>query len=299
VRGYDVDIDAAVALLEQSDDHRVLKRMIERSEYNVSDGTETKLGIILDVETTGLNPDTDEIIELAMLPFHFSSDGRIFEVLDAFDQLQEPTSGKVPPEITRITGITTEMVQGQSIDAQMVVDMVSPAALIIAHNAEFDRKFVEKTFPVFTTKAWACSMKQISWKEEMFEGVKLEYLAMKSGFFYNPHRAEVDCRATLELLSRSLPQSGELALATLLQNARKFTCRVWAENAPFDFKDILKTRGYRWNAGNNGKPRSWYKDVSEDDLADELAYLQSDIYQRETDIPITRIGPFDRFSDRV
>jgi len=142
-----VDIDAAVALLEQSDDHRVLKRMIECSEYNVPDGAETKLGIILDVETTGLNPDTDEIIDLAVLPFRFSSDGRIFEVLDAFDQLQEPTLGKVPPEITRITGITTEMVQGQSIDAQMVVDMVSPAALIIAHNAEFDRKFVEKTFP--------------------------------------------------------------------------------------------------------------------------------------------------------
>jgi len=294
-----MDIEAAVAMLEQSENYLVIKRMVERSEYNAPDGTETKLGIVLDVETTGLNPDTDEIIELAMLPFRFSSDGRIFEVLEALDQLQEPTTGKVPAEITRITGITTEMVQGQNIDGQQVVDMVAPAALIIAHNASFDRKFVEKAFPVFSTKAWACSMKQVPWREEMFEGVKLEYLALKMGFFYDPHRAEVDCRATLELLSRPLPQSGELALAALLQNARKFTCRIWAENAPFDFKDILKARGYRWNAGDNGKPRAWYKDVSEDDLNDELSYLKSDIYQYEADIPVTRFGPFDRFSERV
>jgi len=294
-----VDIDEAVAVLKKSPDHHVITRMVERSEYNAPDGTETKLGIVLDVETTGLNSDTDEIIELALLPFRFSADGRIFEVLDALDQLQEPTSGKVPPEITRITGITTKMVQGQNINTQDVMDMVAPAALIIAHNANFDRKFVEKAFPVFSTKAWACSMKEIPWREEGFEGVKLEYLALKSGFFYNPHRAEVDCRATLELLSRPLSHSGELGLASLLKNARKMTHRIWAENAPFDFKDVLKSRGYRWNAGNNGKPRSWYVDVSEDNLNDELSYLKSEIYQREADIPVTRFGPFDRYSERV
>ncbi len=292
-------LEAAAALLDQSDDYRVLRRMPERRGYYSPDGSETKLGLVLDVETTGTNPDTDEIIELAMLPFRFSPDGRIFEVLDAFDELQEPTSGVVPPEITRITGITTEMVRGKTISLENVSKIAAPAAIVIAHNARFDRRFVEKAFPVLSTKAWACSMTEIPWREEQFEGLKLEYLAMKSGFFYDAHRAETDCRATLELLSRSLPQSGELALSVLLQNARKSTCRVWAENSPFDFKDILKARGYRWNAGDNGRPRSWYRDVSEDELAGELAYLKSDIYQREVDIPVSRFGPFDRFSDRV
>ena len=294
-----MDIEAAVALLEGSDDFRVLRRMVDRREYHAPDGAETKLGIVLDVETTGTNPDTDEIIELAMLPFRFSPDGRIFDVLDAFDELQEPTSGVVPPEITRITGITTEMVRGKTISLENASKIAAPAAIVIAHNARFDRRFVEKAFPVFSTKAWACSMTEIPWREEQFEGLKLEYLAMKSGFFYDAHRAEADCRASLELLSRPLPQSGELALSVLLQNARKSTCRVWAENSPFDFKDILKARGYRWNAGDNGKPRSWYRDVSEDELVGELAFLKSDIYQREADIPVSRFGPFDRFSDRV
>jgi len=34
-------------------------------------------------------------------------------------------------------------------------------------------------------------------------------------------------------------------MSALLENARKAQYQLWAENAPFDFKDILKNRGYR------------------------------------------------------
>ena len=154
-------------------------------------------------------------------------------------------------------------------------------------------------FEVFSTKAWACPMTQIPWKQELFEGMKLEYLSMKSGFFYDAHRAETDCHAGVELLSKPLPQSGTLALQALLEEARTPTCRVWAENAPFDFKDMLKARGYRWNDGNDGRPKSWYGDIQETELEDELRYLRSEIYQREVDVSVVRISAFDRFSVRV
>ena len=81
--------------------------------------------------------------------------------------------------------------------------------------------------------------------------------------------------------------------------ARHPTCRVWAEGSPFDFKDILKARGYRWNDGNDGQPKSWYRDVPEDSLDEELLYLNREIYQREADVPVVKITAFDRFSDRV
>jgi DNA polymerase-3 subunit epsilon len=74
---------------------------------------------------------------------------------------------------------------------------------------------------------------------------------------------------------------------------------IWAEGAPFDFKDILKARGYRWNDGNDANPRSWYFDVSEDDLEEEFSYLRKEIYQGNIDIPVVKITAFDRFSDRV
>ncbi len=236
---------------------------------------------------------------MAMVPFEFSHNGLMFQVYEAFNQLQEPTSGHIPDEITKITGITDDDVRGKNIDAEKVAEIVGPAALVIAHNADFDRKFAEKAFEVFTTKAWACSMTQVPWGEEGFESPKLEYLAMKSGFFYDGHRAAVDCNAAIELLSRPLPRSGTLALQALLEEARKPTCRVWAEGSPYDFKDILRSRGYRWNDGDNGKPRSWYRDVPEDDLDGELSYLRKEIFQREADIPVTRITAFDRYSERV
>jgi len=285
--------------LEETGDYRVLRRLQPRQQINPPDGTDTKLAIMLDLETTGLNSNQDEIIELAMVPFRYASDGRIFEILDAFDELQEPSSGSIPEEITRITGISNEMVRGKKINADKVTEVASAAALIIAHNANFDRKFAEKAFPVFSTKAWACSMTQVPWKQELLEGVKLEYLAMKSGFFYDAHRAETDCHATVELLSRPLPQSGTLSLKVLLDNARSATCRVWAENSPFDFKDILKARGYRWNSGNDGRPKSWYRDIPEEGLDEEILYLRTNIYQRNADIPVVKITAFDRFSERT
>ncbi len=288
-----------IEMLEATGDYRVLHRLRPQTSINRPDGTETKLAIFLDLETTGLNPEKDEIIELAMVPFRFSSDGRIFEVLEAYDELQEPSRETIPEEITRITGITDEMVRGKMINSERVAEIAAPAALIIAHNANFDRKFAEKAYDVFSTKAWACSMTQVPWKKELFEGLKLEYLAMKSGFFYDAHRASTDCHAGIELLSRPLPQSGDLALHTLLDEARKPTCRVWAENAPFDFKDILKARGYSWNDGNDGRPKSWYYDIPEVSLEVELAYLRDEIFLREVDTPVVKISAFDRFSIRV
>ena len=191
------------------------------------------------------------------------------------------------------------MVRGQNINGAKVAEIAAPAALVIAHNASFDRKFAEKAFNVFSTKAWACSMTQVPWADEGFEGSKLEYLAMQIGFFYDGHRAAIDCFAAIELLSKPLPRSGKPALLALLEEARKPTCRIWAEGSPFDFKDILKARGYRWNDGANGKPRSWYRDVHEDDLEGELSYLRKEIYQRDVDIPIVKISAFDRFSERA
>lgn len=61
-------------------------------------------------------------------------------------------------------------------------------------------------------------------------------------------------------------------------------------------KDHLKARGYRWSDGSDGRLKSWWIEVGEDDLADELFYLRSEIYRwPEADPPIVRLTAFDRF----
>jgi hypothetical protein len=46
-----------------------------------------------------------------MLKFSFSSDGRVFKVLDEFEEFRGP-SAAIPAEVTEHTGITAEMVAG-------------------------------------------------------------------------------------------------------------------------------------------------------------------------------------------
>lgn len=202
------------------------------------------------------------------------------------------------PEITVLTGIDDAMVEGHTIDPEAVARLATPAALIVAHNAAFDRRFAERFCQIFTTKAWACSMSEIDWAAEGFEGVKLGYLVQELGFFYAGHRAIHDCAAAVELLARPLPRSGMTGLQRVLASARAPTWRIYAENSPFEFKDLLKARGYRWNGEENGRPRSWWIDVPSDRCGAEIAFLCREIYQRETALSPQRITAYDRFSDR-
>jgi DNA polymerase-3 subunit epsilon len=292
------ELEAIAARLEESGDYRVIRRLKERDLFRADDGTQKRIGLILDSETTGLDPARDEIIELAMLKFEYGSDGTIYRLLDQFARLREPTV-TIPIEITKLTGITGEMVAGKVITPEEVEHFSSSAAVVIAHNAGFDRRFVEREFPVFNTKPWACSMSQVDWEQEGFDGTKLGYLLGGCGLFHDGHRADEDCRALLEILSRPLPSTGEVGLKRLLDTARKPTMRVWAENAPFDFKDILKARGYRWNDGSDDRPRSWWKDLHMHVLEGELAFLRAEIFQYDADIPVRRVTAVDRFSDRA
>jgi DNA polymerase-3 subunit epsilon len=85
----------------------------------------------------------------------------------------------------------------------------------------------------------------------------------------------------------------------LLERARCKMLRIWAENAPFDFKDLLKRRRYRWNDGTDGRPRSWHVDVDEADLDAEVSYLRKEISQRDVEIECREITALDRFSSRI
>ena len=171
--------------------------------------------------------------------------------------------------------------------------------IVIAHNSGFDRKFAERYWPIFQRKAWGCSATEIEWRKHGFEGSRLGYLLNGTGFFHQAHRAVDDCHALLEILSLELPTAGTSALAVLLERARKKTMRLWAEQSPFDLKDVLKRRGYRWSDGADGRPRSWYVDLDESRLDDEIAFLKSEIYLRDVELSVQTLTAFDRFSIRA
>ena len=291
------ELEAMANALDATGEYRVLRRLVLGTRFASSDGTETRKGLYIDLETTGLDATRDEIIEIAMVPFSYSLDGRVFDVGQPFQAFRQP-SKPIPAEITALTGISDAMVAGKTIDPAEVTSFAAPAALVVAHHAAFDRKFAERFSDVFKTKAWACSMSQIDWQAAGFEGTKLAYLATGAGFFYDRHRAVQDCHAAIALLATPLP-NGTLPLSQLLEQARRPTMRIWAEHSPFELKDQLKARGYRWNADATQAPRAWYIDVDEEAHQAEIAYLAKEIYQREIS-PLTRkVTAYDRFSDRA
>ncbi|OUI94695.1 DNA polymerase III subunit epsilon, partial [Acetobacter orientalis] len=154
--------------LEATDAYRVLRRIAPLPLETQVPRDQTRMGIFLDLETTGLDPACHEIIEFGMVPFVYTLDGHILGTLLAFNRLREP-SHPIPPDITALTGITQEMVAGKTIAPEEVAQFAAQAALIVAHNARFDRLFAERFWEGFSTLPWACSMEDVPWQAEGYE----------------------------------------------------------------------------------------------------------------------------------
>ena len=233
--------------LRQSGQYRIINKYYKPEGYNTDSSTDKKLiGVFLDTETTGLSCVTDRIIELGMVKFEYTEDGRIFRLLDEFNRYQDPGM-PIPEAITKLTGITDDMVKGHQINVEEVDSYLKDVDIIIAHNAQFDRAFFEIIFPTITPKPWGCSMYDIDWKNEGISSHKLEYIAYKYNFFFEGHRAITDCLAGVHILSQESLISKQPVLKQLLESALAIRFRLWATNAPYESKDLLKMRGYRWS----------------------------------------------------
>ena len=147
------------------------------------------------------------------------------------------------------------MVKDQNVDTVKLSKYLEDVNLIIAHNSEFDRAFFETTFPTLKPYAWACSMRDVDWKNEGIGSLKLDYIAYQYNFFYTGHRSISDCLASIHILSKNLPVSKTLVLKSIIDKANKLRFKLWATNAPYHAKELLKARGYRWNM-ENGLHRS-------------------------------------------
>ena len=230
-------------------DYRFTRPIEVRSSYLI-ESTNKKMSraVILDTETMGTDYMQDKVIELGMVAFDYCPHtGIIGDVHGTFNQLEDPRF-PIPPESTKIHHITDDMVGGKHINDDEVEAFIASSSIIIARNSKFDRRFVEPRFPIFKTKPWACSFAQIDWGAEGLSSSKLEFLAYRSGFHYEGHRASTDCHALLEVLNCAPNESGILPMKQMLDNARLKEYKVSALNAPFESKDLLKARGYRWNA---------------------------------------------------
>lgn len=181
-----------------------------------------KLGdfVVIDTETTGLKPSSAEIIDIAAIRF------RGFKPVSKFSTLLAPQK-QIPPEATKINGITNEMVAGKPCFQQVAASLVDFIGKdnIVGHNLPFDLSFIvkygadvtlekRKYYDTLAIARRTVKKAKEKWDKDLeeyvtdldsdgIENYKLGTLCSWYGIQNtNSHRAEGDALATGQLLKK-------------------------------------------------------------------------------------------------
>ena len=244
----------------------------------------------LDLETTGLNKQKCKIIEFAAkLTAIDKNNGELLGVINSYQSFNDPEES-IGAEITRVTGITDEDVKGHSLDWELVSTLIGNADIIVAHNANFDRAFMDRYLPLSKDKVWVCSVNDINWTQRGFGAKGQEILCIWHGFYYESHRAMYDVDALIHLVTHDIEGVSKASLE-LLVNAANPSYTIAALNSPFETKDILKARKYRWNP----EKRYWWKKVPFEEIEIEKDWMADNIYNGHFQGKVDVIGLTEKY----
>lgn len=150
--------------------------------------------LIVDLETTGLSPSKDDIIEIGAVKIDERGNRTTFQTL------VDP-GYSLPYEITRLTGITDDMLNGQPSIDEVIDDFIGfmGNAHLIAHNASFDGAFLEPYIGL-PKEEWLDTIELSKMAFPMLGSYSLANLTEYFGIVNSEHhRALADAEATADL----------------------------------------------------------------------------------------------------
>lgn len=165
---------------------------------------------IVDIETTGGSPVNSRITEIAIFLF----DGK--QVVDEFTTLINPEC-YIPPNITRLTGITNEMVANapRFYEVARRIVEITDGATFVAHNVPFDYKFIQTEFKRLGydyNRPTLCTVRLSRKYMPGYPSYSLGTICDSLGISINGrHRAAGDALATVKLFQELLHISPHLA----------------------------------------------------------------------------------------
>lgn len=237
----------------------------------------------LDFETTGLSVTEDRITEVGALVWDTDRHMPV-QILNTLVKVDRD----ITPEITKLTGITTQDLYdwGQRPQDAFIelLALAKRCEAIVAHNGlEFDKPFLEAECQrhgiLMPPLHWIDTTIDVPYPEEI-KTRKLVHLAAEHDFL-NPfaHRAATDVLTMMKVLScydcASVLATSKLPNIKLIALVKK----PWEDAAPDGKKetDKAKARGYRWDGGK----KRWVKNVKQNHLLAEKSHGEFQVVEDE------------------
>lgn len=240
--------------------------------------------LFLDLETTGLKPATDRIIELGLSLWDWEPKP---SPLVSYGIFLNDNFTPLPEEIVRITGITDDILKefGQSPKSnfEWMLEMVKThkPSFLIGHNIKnFDALFLWEEFKRLGLDYSAISSLPII--DTRFDlkfpqepaSRKLKHLASDAGICPQKyaHRAVFDCFTTAELLATH--SIGEVIAYSKIP---WITVRAMVS---YDDRELAKAERYMWEKlGDKSYPKCWVKQIKEDQFEIEVQKCKFPVVQ--------------------
>ena len=199
--------------------------------------------LILDTETTGLDENKDEVIEIGAILFDVSSKCVLSQVSFLF-----PVNINEAEHINGISAEVTRISQPWEDGLNLFLKLVDFSDFIVAHNVEFDRKWFGKGKLPELKKDWICSLEDINWSFQKSLKTRPTVTDLALSFsipVWNLHRALSDCFYISEVFKKCENLEELLLKAT----EPRFLYKALVS---YEERSLAKNAGFRWNSPVEG-----------------------------------------------
>ena len=222
--------------------------------------------LIVDTETTGLDPQLDHCLEVGVILFDVPSR----QVL-AQQSFLLPVEANAAVAINHIPASATQLHQPWRQALDYLQSLLEVADVLVAHNAAFDRQWFGRGHLPATDKRWLCSMEDMRWPagRQLRSRPSVRDLALAYELpVWAAHRALTDCTYLVEVFRRC--DHLEQLIAHGLEPRQLMRAQV-------SYKDrhLARDAGFRWNEPVKG---AWARRLSVREACD-------------LDFPVTPVDP--------
>jgi len=227
--------------------------------------------LIIDTETTGLDPSDSQCIEVGAILFSLD-----FRAVLAQQSFLLPVSTNDAEHINKIPAEISMINQPWLEGLNYFNSLVSSADLLVAHNVAFDKKWFGIDPLPQLKKPWLCTMEDIPWSlGERLSSIRSRPSVRDLALAYevpvwSAHRALSDCIYIAEVFRRCDELEKLIMYGLEPRN-------LYRANVSYDQRHLAKKAGFRWNEPIQG---AWTKRLSRR----EANSLEFDVSEIESDL---------------